>query len=910
MKHSEAEKSSMSSEELINNGKLPQDQTKLEEAASDFWQAIKTVIGLQHQAPPLQPVERNENLPLSFPQERLWLLDQLAPGSSSYNIPIGFRVTGPLNVPALEQSLNAIVQRHEALRTTFATLDGQTVQVISPALTLTILVVDVRDMPETQRETQALQLVIKEAQQPFNLSQGPLLRATLLQLGEEEHMLLLSVHHIVFDGWSAGVLFQELSALYEAFLTGKPKALPELPIQYVDFSVWQRQWLQGEFLTSLLEYWKQQLGGNLLVQQLPADHLRSAIQTRRSAAQTLVLSETLTRALKALSRREGITLFTTLLAAFNALLYSYTGQDDLFVCTPTANRNRTEAKALIGYFVNLLVLRTDLSGNPSFRELLSRTRKMTSGAYRHQDLPVRRLVDSLNLVHVPLSQVMFVLQNVPMQALDLSGLTVSSLEIDNGTADFDLFLSMFESGENLSGVLKYNIDLFDHTTITLMLKQFQMLLESIVDNPDQPLSSLPLLTQTKSHRLAIEKMERSKLPALDQTRRDLERAYTGTPTEYVAPRNTLELQITKLWEKILGIQPIGVRDNFFDLGGQSLLALHLFMQIEQIFGKNLPLSTLFQAPTVEQQAIILQQSEWSTLWNSLVTIQIGGSKPPLFCVHAIDGNVLVFQNLARHLDPDQPVYGLQAKGLDGKQAPHTRFEDMAADYIKEIRTVQPEGPYLLAGYSSGGVVAFEMAQQLQAQGQQVELLALIDSYCPVYFNPQSFSDLVFRHLGNLLRLKPKDKLTYFMAVLGAVEQRLQKIYRKFYPVIRRYLPQAEEMSSPTTILIPNNQAVTDIDIFAAHKQAIRDAVRDYVPQVYSGRVTLFRSAEQPWWMGSDRQLGWGGLAADGLELYEVPGDHLSIIREDVRVLSEHFSTCLDRAQANERAFYAAMLSEK
>jgi len=927
----QSEKSSMSPEELNNkgqtshvSGQLPQDRTKKDEAPADFWQAIRTVIGLQHQAPPLQAVERNGNLALSFPQERLWLLDQLAPGSSSYNVPMPFRVTGPLNVPALEQSLNEIVQRHEALRTTFATVDGQPVQVIAPALTLTISVVDLRELPETERQTQTLQLVTESAQQPFNLSQGPLLRAALLQLGQEEHVMLLSVHHIVFDGWSAGVLFEELSVLYEAFLTGKPKALPELPIQYADFSVWQRQWLQGEFLTHLLDYWKQQLGGDLLVQHLPTDHSRPAVQNRRSASQTLVLSETLTSTLKALSRREGITLFTTLLAAFNVLLYSYTGQEDLFVCTPTANRNRTETKRLIGYFVNLLVLRTDLSGNPSFRELLSRTRKMTSGAYSHQDLPVRRLVDCLNLVHVPLSQVMFVLQNVPSQPLELPGLTVSSLEIDNGTADFDLFLSMFESGENLSGVLKYNTDLFDHTTITLMLNQFQLLLESIVENPDQPLSSLPLLTQTESYRQGIkrsedaaalllspnEEMDHSTLPVFDQARLELERAYTSGSTEYVAPRDSVELQLTNLWEKVLDIQPIGVKDNFFDLGGQSLLALHLFMQIEKIFDKNLPLSTLFQATTIEQQASILQQSEWSPPWDSLVAIQSSGSKPPLFCVHAIDGNVLVFQNLARQLEPNQPVYGLQAKGLDGKQSPHTRFEEMAADYIKEIRTVQPEGPYLLAGYSAGGVVAFEMAQQLHAQGQKVALLALIDSYCPVYFNPQSFLDLVSRHLGNLLRLEPKDKLTYFVAVMGAMEQRLQKISRKFYPGIGRSSPQADKKSSPTSIVVANNQAITETDIFAAQKQAIRDAVRDYVPQVYSGRVTLFRSAEQPWWMGSDRQLGWGRLAADGLELHEVPGDHLTIIRENVRFLAEQFRACLDQAQENERAFYAATASEK
>ncbi len=871
-------------------GTLPRDQTKLEEAPTEFWKAIRTVIGTQHQAPPLKSVSRNGNLPLSFPQERLWFLDQLQPGSSSYNIPMAFRVTGTLNVPALEQSLNEIVQRHEALRTTFAVVDGQPVQVIAPVLNSTIAVVDLRELPRAERQIQGLELATKEAQRAFDLSQGPLLRATLLQLDENEHVMILTVHHIVFDGWSAGLLFQELAVLYEAFSTGKPKTLPELPIQYPDFAVWQRQWLQGEFLESLLSYWKQ-LGSGLTVQHLPIDRPCS-VQTGRSACQNLVLSETLTRTLKALSRREGVTLFTTLLAAFKVLLYCYTNQDDIFVCTPTANRNRTEAKGLIGYFVNLLVLRSDLSGNPSFRELLHRMRKVISGAFAHQDLPVQQLVDCLNLSHTPLSQVMFVFQNVPRQPLELTGLTVSSLDVDNGAADFDLSLSMQEEAGNLTGVLKYNTDMFNDTTITQMLKQFQILLESIVDNPEQTLSSLPLLSETERHQ------QDEKLSS-DQARLELERVYTclqqpllgmGTHVEYVAPRDSLELQLSKLWEDVLGIEPIGVKDNFFELGGQSLVAVRLFMQIEKTFGKNLPLSTLFQAPTVEQQASILQQSELSAHWDSLVAIQTTGSKPPLFCVHPIDGNVLVFQKLARHLGSDQPVYGIQAKGLDGKQSIHTRFEDMAADYIKEIRTVQPEGPYFLGGYSSGGVVAFEMAQQLHAQGQKVAMLALFDSYCPVYFNPTSFSDLVFRHLVNLVRLEPKGKLTYLRTGLGETKQKwIEEITRKFSPA-----------SKSSSILTVNNQAATDTeDLFAAQKQAIRNAVRDYVPRVYSGRAILFRCAEQPWWIGSDRQLGWGGLAAEGLELHEVPGNHLTIIRDNVSILTEKLRICLEQAQKTD-----------
>lgn len=361
---------------------------------------------------------------------------------------------------------------------------------------------------------------------------------------------------------------------------------------------------------------------------------------------------------------------------------------------------------------------------------------------------------------------------------------------------------------------------------------------------------------------------------------------------YFAPRNDAEQKIADIWQEFLGIEQVGIQDNFFDLGGDSLLAIRLFAQIKKIFGKDLPLATLFQAPTVEQLASILQQEEESAPWSSLVAIQTSGSKPPLFCIHAADGYVFVFQNLARHLDPEQPVYGLQAKGLDGKQAPHPRIEDMAAFYIEQIRTVQPQGPYLLAGFSAGGVVAFEMAQQLHAQDQKVALLALFDTYSPVYYKPLSFRDWVSHHLGNLLQLEPKQKLTYFLA---GTKDRIEKIARNSFPVSGRFLPQAHQKSSPTSISIANNQAVTDTVVYTAHQQALKD----YVPQVYLGRVILFRSTEQNWWISNDLQLGWGGLAAEGLAIHDVPGDHHSIITANVRFLAEQLRPCLDSAVCSQ-----------
>lgn len=377
------------------------------------------------------------------------------------------------------------------------------------------------------------------------------------------------------------------------------------------------------------------------------------------------------------------------------------------------------------------------------------------------------------------------------------------------------------------------------------------------------------------------KVERRALPMPDQALLELERAY-------VAPRDPVELQLTKIWEEVLGVQPVGVRDSFFDLGGHSLKAVRLFAQIENTFGKNLPLATLFQAATVEQLAIVLQHEELAP-WSMLVAIQTGGNKTPLFCVHGVDGNILAFQDLARYLDSDQPVYGLQPKGLDGKQTPHTRIEDMATEYVRQIRTVQPEGPYLLAGYSAGGMVAFEMAQQLQRQGQKVALLAMFDTKCgAIYSKPFSSRTWASRHLSNLLRLGPKEKLIYLM---GGMKDRLGKIARKFYPTLEHSLLLSPKKSSPTSTVVANSQAATDVIL-----TTLQQALLDYIPQAYSGRVLLFRSGEQPWWLAYDPELGWGGLVV-GLEVYAVPGDHPSIIRANVMVLAEKLRACLEQAQS-------------
>ena len=387
-------------------------------------------------APPILPVPRNGDLALSFAQQRLWFFDQLEPGLSAYNTPAAVRLKGPLNLAALDQSLNEIVQRHESLRTTFGKVEGRPTQVIAPALTIKLPIVDLRNLPASEREIEVQRLVTAEAQRPFDLSKGPLIRCTVLRLGDEEHVGLLTMHHIVSDGWSTGILVRELATLYVAFCAGGSSPLPALPIQYADFAHWQRQWLQGEVLETQIAYWKEQLAGAPALIDLPTDHPRPAVQTFRGAHQSLVLPRHLKDGFKALGRQEGVTLFMAMLAAFKVLLYRYTSQDNLIVGTPIANRNRVEFEGLIGFFVNALVLRTDLSGNPSFRELLRRVREVCLGAYSHQGLPFDRLVEELHLKRDlsrnPLFQVMFVLLDAPLRPLELPGLTLCPVEGESG----------------------------------------------------------------------------------------------------------------------------------------------------------------------------------------------------------------------------------------------------------------------------------------------------------------------------------------------------------------------------------------------------------------------------------------------------------------------------------------------
>ncbi len=1333
--------------------------------------------------PALVPFPRHGALPLSFAQQRLWFLDRFEGASTAYHIASNKRLRGDLNSEALGTAINAIVARHECLRTRFVEIDGEATQVIQPVVEIKLQLEDLRGLAAAQREQSTAAILRRERERPFALSQGPLLRGILLRLGEREHILSLSFHHIVFDGWSVGVFNRELAALYGAFCSGQGVPLKPLTVQYADYALWQRHWLQGEELERQLNYWREHLRDAPTL-NLGTDRPRPARLTYTGARHAFMLSPTLSAQLKDFNQAEKVTPFMSLLAAFQVLLSRHSGQADILVGTPIANRQKPELDSLIGFFVNTLVLRTNLSGQPAFRGVVARVRTAALAAFAHQDLPFERLVEELNperdLSRHPVFQVMFALQNAPAHPLALPGMEVTPFHSPAGLAHFDLGLELSAEGDSWAGSFTYNTDLFDAVTIQRMECHYKTLLQAMLTEPERPVSEVPMLMVPERNQVLVEwnrtereysrnkcvhplfeeQVERTPeavavifegqsltyralnrranqlahhlrglgvgpdvlvglcverslemfvallgilkaggayvpldphLPSqrlayllrdigtplvlVQQRWRDgvirsldpahpsprilileelptllvaatsanppcintpdhlayvmytsgttgqpkgvmiphrgivrlvinpdyvalaprdvllqfaplafdastfeiwgsllngaklvvlppgpvdyrelggaitrhgvttlwltaglfhemleyapaalarvrqllaggdvlspakvrsylelpghgrlingygptenttftcccgfdraeqigesvplgrpiagtqvyildrhgqplpvgvtgeiytggdgLARGYLNAPTltserfiadpfsldprarlyktgdlarwlpdgniqfigrldqqvkirgyrvelgeietvlraqpevreavvllredtpgdrrlvaylvahsdkkpdestlrtrlgatlpDYMLPNafvwihqlpltsngkldrkalpapesgvegkpgdtdqpiNIFELELLRLWRRLFHREDIGRNDSFFDLGGHSLLAARLTTEIDKLLSCKLPISALFQSPTVASLTRRLTAENWTPPWKSLVPLQPLGAKPPFFLVHGWGGDVFVFLGLAQQLAPDQPAYGLQAVGLDGKLARHTTLEHMAAHYVQEIRSFQPEGPYYLGGYSMGGLIAFEMAQQLHRQGQRVALLALFDTV-PICVIPWTVYGQVIpsylygrlrMHLRRWWKLPNQDRREYFRGRWAALQHWMVR-NRTSLPVT----PVGKPAESPPV------QMGGSSDYYVALASAYR-------LHRYPGSADIFVSEHtNPHWASSWKQLVCGGVS-----YHRVPGTHLELLTpKSLPVLSNALRTALLRAQ--------------
>lgn len=818
-------------------------------------------------------------VPHWFLEQRTWLEDPSNSNSAVCNYPLLLRIRGSLNEGALQQSLQEIVRRHEVLRSLFRTRDGELIQIVVRPDKLTLRLRDLSGCPEAERETLAQHVALEEAHQPFNLARSPLLRCTLMRMGAADHFLHLTTHDIVFDDWSTGILFRELSELYQAFATGTASPLHELAFQYGDYIRWQEEQLQGKALGSKLSYWKEQLSSPAGFHHLATDFARPARSTYRTAREHIVLPNGLADSLEALGRQERVSLFMVLLAGFQCLLHRYSNHEEIGVASCGANRPLVEVEGLIGRFGNEMFLRTSLSGNPTFRELLGRVRETALSAYSDQDLPfgkvLQEIADRAHPNKHPPFQVMFFPQNAHQENRQVAGLTMNRFPLFIGTAKYDLNVCL-KLKPALEVILEYGTDLFRAATMKQILEDYQVILGAMTQDPGARVSNL----------LISRKAEPAKVLPVPTVVNEI-----VAPKDRVGPKDNAQSQLVELWEAAFGIQPIGVDQDFFELGGDSLLAARLFTRIAKIFQMDLPLATLLEAPTIRQLAETLSRQQIRSSSSSLVVIQPNGTKPPLFCLHEHKGEIFYCRNLSRSLGADQPLFGLRSRG-HGAEHPHYTVEDMAEHYLREIRVVQPKGPYFLSGFCFGGMVAYEMARLLKTQGEEAALLVMFNTPAPGSLKrwplKQGYlAKRIAHELRTLRLLRIREKL----AVFGTKAVGFMRLVSgSFKAALWHALARSSIVSAAKGA--QRLLSVADINVSAA---------KAYQPGAYPGRIILFLTEEATSLYAIDPRDGWMALAGDGIEVHAVAGDNNSLFdARFVDALAEKLKSCITKAHANRR----------
>ena len=814
--------------------------------------------------------------PATRGQLRFWSLDQLDPGNPSLNMPLMWMCTGPLNVHTLQQAFILCADRHEALRTTFEWSDGRLVQMVHPETALTLPVVDLGVLEGEPQRLEADRIKREHASFRFDLQSGPLLVLKLLRFAADDHLLLVTMHHIICDGISNGILLRDMRVFYEALLTSRPATLPKLPIQFTDYAVWQENWLSGEGSAASLAFWRNSLGTNFQKLSLTRDSdAMTSLPTREhaptGAIETLLIPPDLQVRAQDFCKRENVTLNILLSGVFAALMHRLTGQRDLTLGSPCANRT-DETEELIGLFMNIQVMRLRLSDEETFRSLLTKVQEWTLGAYEHQTLPFELLVHDEHFAGTGLAfeiPVFFLYQKSFMVTHRIGELQVVPLRSESPGAIFEMMFAVVDRAEEGPRLqLEYNPRHFKLTTVQGYLRMFNELLSSALSGPEHRVDELAAAQATDSAQQS-------------QSGCASKRAGAPAEDEYVPPRDVIERQLAYLWQTMLGVPEISIRADFFSLGAGSLAALRLITKINRVFAMNLGLASLVSAGTIEGLARMIQARFAPNTDSSLVPLQPHGRRSPLFIVHGVGGNVISFHGLASRLGEDQPVYGIQAQSLVGREPGLLRLENLAAYYVRDLRRVQPRGPYHLLGYSFGGTLALEMARQLQSEGEEVALLGMLDARTRQYDQtmarsaptPARLNQRLHRLRGNTGRLTARDRVRY---VVGKLHTR----------AIRFGCMAAAKLGFRC---IPAwMRSAYDINLVA---------MENYRPEPYDGRLVLFRASDQEH-AGGDYDLGWSQLFEQGVEIHDLPGDHERLFLEpNIDQLAEQIRDLLRRRMA-------------
>ncbi len=842
---------------------------------------------------PITPIARDQDLFLSPSQERVWSLTQLMPQNPFFNMYNAFTIEGPLDALVLENSLQEIIRRHEILRTTFSSIIPP-VQIISPEVIFTLSRVDLRKHDQQTKILEIERLANIEARALFDLTSGPLIRAQLLEVDSHVHVFMVTMHHIISDGWSFFVFFKELTTLYETSISHQEKSLPNLTIQYADFSSWHRKWLESEQCEVQVKYWRKELGRDLVPLVLPLDWSRPAQPTTEAASQTRALTSAIVREFATVTTHHGISSHILFLATFLVMLFKYSDQEDLVICTPVSGRNRHELKYLIGFFNNIVPIRIMLKKDLVISEFLENVRIKTLDVFEHQDVPFHHILSESNIGGVPLTRAMFDFQNNQTQSLRLPGTTIETLDIHNGTTNFELALTVFEEGNTYKLVMEYKTSLFENLSIQKMLSSFETVLENIAHNPTRKLSEIPNTIDKLQQETYVKRNEHKQRrfsstedgTIIPHTQRNSPFSTKNNEplVEDLERRNSLESQMTKIWEKLLGKDSIDKDENFFELGGDSLLVLRLFVEIEKVIGESFSPSTIVQAPTIKQLTNVIAKGQKFDSSDLIFPIQVRGSKTPIFAVPFIGDNGRGFVRLSRLLGPDQPFYGFKSVGLDGKEKPIEQIELLAANYIREVESIQPQGPYFLVGFCMGGLVAFEMAQQFHSKGKHVAFLGIMDAWLP-HSNPDS--------AGFKIKKYPR------LEVLREAFLRYHKELRG--SGFRNWIPHTLKKIQTISEMVKRHDVYKEDEIEKIRRliaDANRRASEAYLPKPYQGKMTYFLASGNRNTSTLDPRFEWEDFAPQGFEMIRIPATSGAkmFAQPYVHELSIHLKTILERVQ--------------